>query len=249
MSDRPFDPVQLRALAEQAKERSRGPLPIDEWGPKCAGCGADEYRIDGYCSVECRDYHDEELAEPFLALLDRLAATEHERNDLADAAAKGVLGVMAAERRCDQLREALQRISSYPVALNTEPFRSRALALKAHEHRTVRALVDVVLTLCEHVDDSGSVALAALAAVGEGAPTETIEEAVAAERLLSDELAAYENRWVAVLDHHVVASADTFDALLTVIGPANNVDGCFQVIPALKGAAIFAAVGEGDTPK
>lgn len=30
-------------------------LPIEEWGPTCARCGSDEYRIDGYCTVECRD--------------------------------------------------------------------------------------------------------------------------------------------------------------------------------------------------
>jgi hypothetical protein len=28
---------------------------IDEWGPKCARCGGEEYRIDGYCSIYCRD--------------------------------------------------------------------------------------------------------------------------------------------------------------------------------------------------
>lgn len=26
-----------------------------EWGPRCAGCDADEFRHDGYCSIECRD--------------------------------------------------------------------------------------------------------------------------------------------------------------------------------------------------
>jgi len=27
---------------------------------KCARCGADEWRQDGYCSVECRDLHEVE---------------------------------------------------------------------------------------------------------------------------------------------------------------------------------------------
>ena len=30
-------------------------LPINEWGPDCARCGKDEFRIDGYCSIYCRD--------------------------------------------------------------------------------------------------------------------------------------------------------------------------------------------------
>ena len=34
------------------------PKSIEEWGPECVGCGADEYRIDGFCSCECRDRHD-----------------------------------------------------------------------------------------------------------------------------------------------------------------------------------------------
>ena len=38
---------------------SLGPIPrgLSQWGPACANCGADEYRIDGYCSMECRDVH------------------------------------------------------------------------------------------------------------------------------------------------------------------------------------------------
>lgn len=47
----------LRALADDV---GRGHLPIDEWGPVCAGCGTDEFRIDGYCSFECRDWHDQQ---------------------------------------------------------------------------------------------------------------------------------------------------------------------------------------------
>ena len=66
-------------LAEM-RERTRGPLPLHEWGPKCAGCGVDEYRIDGYCSIECRDYHDDEDVELLLAERDevrrRLAGLE-----------------------------------------------------------------------------------------------------------------------------------------------------------------------------
>ena len=48
--------------------RPSGSLPRDEWGPDCAGCGNEEYRIDGYCSIECRDNH--EVIGELLASLD-----------------------------------------------------------------------------------------------------------------------------------------------------------------------------------
>lgn len=42
--------------------RTKNWLPLDQWGPICEGCGGDEFRIDGFCSIECRDYHcDEEV--------------------------------------------------------------------------------------------------------------------------------------------------------------------------------------------
>lgn len=62
--------VDTAALREQATKRVRGPLPFGGWGPRCVGCNADEYRVDGYCSVACRDYHDDDLARDVLALLD-----------------------------------------------------------------------------------------------------------------------------------------------------------------------------------
>lgn len=40
------------------KQTKPPPLGRDEWGPTCAGCGADEYRIDGFCSCECRDRYE-----------------------------------------------------------------------------------------------------------------------------------------------------------------------------------------------
>lgn len=64
----------LQQLREEAQRRSHGYLPLGEWGPKCAGCGEEEFRIDGYCSIECRNYHDEELAGPLLALVDAVEA-------------------------------------------------------------------------------------------------------------------------------------------------------------------------------
>lgn len=36
-------------------------LPLGEWGPACARCGGEEYRIDGYCSFECRDTQGDDL--------------------------------------------------------------------------------------------------------------------------------------------------------------------------------------------
>ena len=53
-------------LAE-IEARTRGWIPIAEWGPKCAGCGGDEFRLDGYCSLECRDFHSDEDIEWLLA--------------------------------------------------------------------------------------------------------------------------------------------------------------------------------------
>lgn len=56
-------------LREIEEKRTRGSLPIGEWGPTCAGCGGEEFRIDGYCSCECRDYHDDEDIALFAAEL------------------------------------------------------------------------------------------------------------------------------------------------------------------------------------
>jgi len=44
-------------------------LPIEQWGPVCAGCGAGEFRIDGYCSIECRDKSCEPLPDAVNAFL------------------------------------------------------------------------------------------------------------------------------------------------------------------------------------
>lgn len=58
------------ALAVVDGEASGGPIPAsrDQWGPVCASCGNEEYRVDGYCSVECRDRH--EWATEIRAALD-----------------------------------------------------------------------------------------------------------------------------------------------------------------------------------
>jgi len=68
----------LRALAD---EIGKGYLPISEWGPVCAGCGVDEFRIDGYCSIECRDWHDQQE----YAALARWAADAGEYIDIVGA--------------------------------------------------------------------------------------------------------------------------------------------------------------------
>ena len=39
-------------MSKLAREINQGWIPIDKWGPVCAGCGAPEYRFDGYCH-EC----------------------------------------------------------------------------------------------------------------------------------------------------------------------------------------------------
>ncbi len=64
-------------LRDEAERRSRGWLPLDKWGPVCAGCGADEYRLDGYCSLECRDFHsDDETAAVYALAADMADALE-----------------------------------------------------------------------------------------------------------------------------------------------------------------------------
>jgi hypothetical protein len=59
---------QMEDLRGWAESRTKDWLPIEAWGPKCEGCGADEYRIDGYCSIECRDYFCDDRDEMRLVL-------------------------------------------------------------------------------------------------------------------------------------------------------------------------------------
>lgn len=66
--------ISLRDVKKQTRIRTRGWLPLSEWGPVCAGCGGDEFRLDGYCSLECRDYHSDEDMEVVLALVGALEA-------------------------------------------------------------------------------------------------------------------------------------------------------------------------------
>ncbi len=43
------------------------PASLEEWGSECAGCGEAEYRVDGFCSIECRDRY--ELAHEILEVI------------------------------------------------------------------------------------------------------------------------------------------------------------------------------------
>lgn len=77
---------ELRALLAEALDfhpaiLRPAPQTLEEWGPVCAGCGNPEYRIDGYCTTDCRDRFEILLAHrPILdalpALLDVAEATE-----------------------------------------------------------------------------------------------------------------------------------------------------------------------------
>lgn len=79
-------------LAEIRERRAMGWLPLDEWGPKCAGCGADEYRLDGFCSLRCRDEHcDDDIPE----LLEHIAALD-----------ESLAAMVEDDQRC---RDAIQR--------------------------------------------------------------------------------------------------------------------------------------------
>jgi hypothetical protein len=53
------------------------PRGLDEWGPVCHGCGDKEYRIDGFCSIECRDQF-----EFVYELLTRIAPDEQESDSI-----------------------------------------------------------------------------------------------------------------------------------------------------------------------
>jgi hypothetical protein len=70
-----------KTLLQRLQERTKEWLPIGEWGPKCAGCGADEYRIDGYCSIECRDYYCDDR-EDFRAVVALVEAAQRILVDL-----------------------------------------------------------------------------------------------------------------------------------------------------------------------
>jgi hypothetical protein len=76
-------------IAAIVEKRTRGWLPLSEWGPTCHGCGADEFRIDGYCSIECRDHHDDENIAALAASLaereQQVAALVGERDALLAA--------------------------------------------------------------------------------------------------------------------------------------------------------------------
>jgi hypothetical protein len=70
MSDTRLSPEREAAI----RARPREWMPLEKWGPVCAGCGAAEYRIDGYCSISCRDYHGDEDVIDLLAELTHLRA-------------------------------------------------------------------------------------------------------------------------------------------------------------------------------
>lgn len=53
--------ARLTAMEKAVRDELGDPArsqPRDEWGPACAGCGDTEYRIDGFCSCDCRDRHE-----------------------------------------------------------------------------------------------------------------------------------------------------------------------------------------------
>jgi hypothetical protein len=119
-------------------KRTQGWLPRDDWGPRCAGCGAEEYRIDGYCSSECRDYHDDDdirvLAKWIADLEAENAMHIRARKHLYELAEKKHVRAEAAEYERDELRDALSKVAA--VAGQT----ADALARMAAEERWEAAL-------------------------------------------------------------------------------------------------------------
>lgn len=93
MAEAPRSPAVEERLAE-IQQRCKGWIPIAEWGPVCAGCGGGEYRIDGYCSVECRDFHSDDDVEWLAQQLSTLRAElEQAERALANV---GVIAVREA---------------------------------------------------------------------------------------------------------------------------------------------------------
>ena len=77
--------TEQREIVQEIKERRcKDWLALDQWGPVCHGCGAEEFRIDGYCSIECRDFHSDDdipILVAHIAALERQLARERSLND------------------------------------------------------------------------------------------------------------------------------------------------------------------------
>lgn len=106
MSDRPFDPVQLQAAADTILAAINRNTTAHH--SRCLS-GQDDERCD------CYGRRAAPARKALAALLDRLAATEHERDEARNMS--GMTGATTnataqakrakvAEHRCDQLREA-----------------------------------------------------------------------------------------------------------------------------------------------
>ncbi len=137
--------------------RTRGSLPIDQWGPKCNGCGDDEFRIDGYCSIECRDYHSDGDVEELLAALEavtkeRDAAREerdsfkHDRDLNKGRAHEYFDRAEAAEADAEALAQAAGVIKDADTDMDTvahgmwvDDFDQLRAALAAHTARKEKA--------------------------------------------------------------------------------------------------------------
>lgn len=58
----------MAACVESTKMRLAPECP-EEWGPTCARCGAEEFRLNGYCSDHCEDMHEMECLVARMALV------------------------------------------------------------------------------------------------------------------------------------------------------------------------------------
>jgi hypothetical protein len=109
---------------EQIRRRFLGPLPIAEWGPKCHGCGAVEFRIDGYCSVECRDYHDDDDVRDLFAELEQAELNIDHGQRLLEVER---YNRQSAEAEADRLAEALRKIRDDFIGNDVWDVASKAL--------------------------------------------------------------------------------------------------------------------------
>ena len=55
-----------------------GIVSRDDWGPTCARCGDPEFRIDGFCSIYCRDMAELEAEIKRLEIIESQAIEQSE---------------------------------------------------------------------------------------------------------------------------------------------------------------------------
>ena len=98
-----------------------GIVSRDDWGPTCARCGDPEFRIDGFCSIYCRDMAELEAEIKRLEVIERQAI---EQSEYVQAHGLTEYEMARKDARIDELEGHLEEInqaiihylSRYPAA-------------------------------------------------------------------------------------------------------------------------------------